>query len=504
MKRISTQRALEIFPGFLTWTTFIAPVILSFYAPGFISMVILIYALYWLMKTLVISIHLIQGYLHYRRDIKINWAEKCEKDFPDNWHDYYHMVIIATYKEELETLEDSFAALEQSNYPKDRLIVVLATEERDRVNAIANTEALRKKYGHLFHTFYATIHPANVPGETKGKGANITYAIRETKRDIVDKQNIPYENIIVTTLDADHRVDKQYFASVTHAYLEASDPIHKSFQPIPLFFNNIWQTSFPMRLIAMSSTFWQMVEATRPYRLRNFASHAQSFAGLVQTDYWSITSIVEDGHQYWRSFFKFKGNYEVIPIFTPIYQDAILAGDFKTSAKEQYLQKRRWAYGCSDIPFAVQAALKDREIPFYSKWIQVWRLIEGHYSWATTSIVLATVGWMPIILNSSYRSSIMAYNFFYYLRPILYSAMLGMVVTLTISTFLVPKPHKNRHRSRLRILSEWILTPLVMPFTNIIFGSFPAIESQTRLMFGKYLGEFRVTIKKPVSHKIET
>lgn len=498
MKKITAQRILEILPGTLTWSTFILPVILSFIWPKAISIFILLYAVYWLLKTLILSTHLITGYIRFKKDTKIDWAQKCQKDFPDLWQSYYHMSVIATYKEEYPTIQETLNALANSNYPKDKLIVILGAEERDQERALRIIEQAKKEFGNKFYKFYTTIHPTDIPGETRGKGSNITYATRQAKIDIVDKDKIPYEKIIVTTLDSDHRVDKQYFACVTHAYLSAPDPTHKSFQPIPLFFNNIWQTSFPMRLIALGSSFWQLVEATRPYRLRNFASHAQSFAGLVETDFWSITSIVEDGHQYWRSFFKFRGNYSVIPIFTPVYQDAVLGENFKHSVKEQYYQKRRWAYGCSDIPFAILAAYKDKQIAFWDKWLQIGRLIEGHYSWATASIVLATVGWMPIILNQEYRGTVLAYNFPYYLRYVLYTAMIGMIITLTISTLLIPKPSKNRNISRLRIILEWILTPIIMPFTNIFFGSIPAIDSQTRLMLGKYPGEFHVTYKKPL------
>jgi cellulose synthase/poly-beta-1,6-N-acetylglucosamine synthase-like glycosyltransferase len=498
MKKITLQRSLEILPGLLTWSTFILPIFLSFWAPKFISIIILIYASFWFFKTMIITYHMIAGYLRFRHDSRINWLEKCKTDFPTGaWEDIYHMILVPTYKEELGTLIPTFKALKNSNYPTEKLIVVLALEERDKENGLKNAKALQEEFGNCFYKLFTTVHPAGIQGENPGKGSNISYSIREVKSTIVDQNNIPYENIVVTTIDSDHQVDKQYFACVTHTFLNTEDPIHKSFQPIPLFFNNIWQTGFPMRLIAMGSSFWQMVEATRPYRLRNFAAHAQSFAGLVKTDYWSVTSIVEDGHQYWRSYFRFNGNYAVVPIFVPIYQDAVLAGNVKQTLKEQYLQKRRWAWGCSDIPYAVQAAIKNRKIPFFDKWGQVYRLIEGHYSWSTTSIVLAIVGWMPIILNAEYRGSVLAYNYPYYYRIILMMAMLGMIATLSISTILLPPPHQKKHISVFRYMFEWILTPIIMPFTNILFSSLPAIESQTRLMLGKYLG-YRVTIKKPV------
>ncbi len=497
MKKFSTQRLLEIFPGLMTWMTFLLPIPLSIFAPVAISIALLVFSIYWLLKAFVLSYHLIKGYKRFRHDIKINWLEKCKKAFPDKYNSIYHMTVVATYKEELETLRQTMEALQRSDYPLKKIIVVLATESRDIENGLSNAQILEKEYGHIFHKFYYTVHTLQ-PGETPGKGSNISYSAKEALRDIIKKDQIPTKNVIVTSLDADHQVDKKYFACVSYNFLSTDDPDHKSFQPIPLFFNNIWQTPFPMRLISMGSSFWQIVEATRPHRLRNFAAHSQSLNGLIQTDFWSITSIVEDGHQFWRSYFAFNGNHKVIPIFIPIYQDAVLAGDLKKTIKEQYYQKRRWAYGCSDIPFAITQSIKHKEIPFLDKWMQVYRLIEGHYTWATTSIVLAVVGWLPIILNNEYSSTVLAWNFPYYYKFILYCAMSGMIITISISALLIPTPHKSRRKTAKRMLWDWILTPIFTPITNILFGSIPAIDSQTRLMIGKYFGEFRVTIKKPV------
>jgi hypothetical protein len=68
-----------------------------------------------------------------------------------------------------------------------------------------------------------------------------------------------------------------------------------------------------------------------------------------------------------------------------------------------------------------------------------------------------------------------------------------MITTLTISTLLAP-PRKGK-KPFLRIALDWIMTPIVMPISSILFSSLPAIESQTRLMTGKYLEVFRVTVK---------
>jgi cellulose synthase/poly-beta-1,6-N-acetylglucosamine synthase-like glycosyltransferase len=287
------------------------------------------------------SIRLIVGYCHYKSDIKINWLEKCQRsELKKKFENIYHLIILATYKEELDILRTSIKALLDSNYPLQKVIFVLATEERDKTNAQNNAKILKQEFGHHFHRFITTMHPKDTIGEVKGKGSNITYSAKQVLN-YLKTQDIDPQNIIVTTLDADNRVHKQYLPSLTYHYLIDSDPLHKSYQPIPMFFNNIWEVPIPLRSLAVGSSFWQMIEATRPYRMRNFSSHAQSLAALIETNFWSTKTIVEDGHQFWRTYFSFNGNHQVVPLYIPIYQDAVLSPiSYIMTFWAQYIQKR--------------------------------------------------------------------------------------------------------------------------------------------------------------------
>jgi len=489
-------RLWEMFPGLLTWGSFIMPIILSIYAPYFMASLVIIYAIYWLAKSFVMSGHLIVGYRRYKKDISKDWLKLCQEIIPKKNHVYnkiYHIVILATYKEDLEILRHSITAIINSEYPvKEKIFFVLACEERDKENASKNAKILEKEFGNQFFEFITTMHPMHVAGEVKGKGSNITYAAKVALRHIYNHK-IPTENVIVTSLDADNRVHKKYFGHLTYKYLREDDPIHKSYQPLAMFFNNIWQVPLVIRNISVGSSFWQMIESTRPYRLRNFSAHAQSLAGLIKTDFWSTRTIVEDGHQYWRSYFAFDGKYSVVPLYVPVYQDAVLSPKgYAGSFVEQYLQKKRWAWGCSDIPYVMTNIIGNKDLPFVDKWLQAFRLIEGHYSWSTTSIILACVGWMPLLLNSGFRDSVLAFNFPTIYSRILTVAMLGLIVTLVISMRLLPPmPKKSLSWS---IIFEYAMSPFMLPVSNIIFSSLPSIDAQTRLMLGKYL-EFRVTEK---------
>jgi len=492
MKTWKYKRLFEILPACISWTVILAPIALAIFWPMYLAIILLVYLSFWFVRTFVMSFFLIKGYFQYKKDIALDWF-KMVKELPKErgFKDIYHVVIVPTYKENIKILESSVKSVVESEYPMDKVIYVLATEERDKENAEKSVKILKKKYSSKLFDYIAYMHPKDIPGEIIGKGPNITNAGRNILKYINDKGINP-EKVIVTNMDADNVMDKKYMACLTYKYLTDEDPIHKTFQPIPMYFNNIWDVPSAMRLIAMGSSFWQMIVAMRPTRLRNFSAHAQSLETLKRVDFWSTESVVEDGHQYWRSYFGLNGRHHVISMFTPIYMDAVLAGDLWSTIKEQYLQKRRWSWGVSDIPYVMEHTFKDKVIPWFDRYINALLLWESHISWATLSIVLATSSWMPFVLNPDFGSTVTAYHF-----PILYSRLLmlawiGMITTIIISTLLVPPRGDKKPKGRL--ILDWILTPILLPITNIALSSVPALMSHTHLALGKYL-EFRVTVK---------
>lgn len=494
MPKPFTVRLFEILPGLLTWFTFILPFALAFTYPKLVSLVVMIYALYWLFKTVTMSYHLVLGYIHYKQAMRRHWHHELTTQYPDRWRDVIHLVFVPMYKEPTDIVETTFVALAECDYPKNRIIPILCTEERAGEVAAETAKVIQRKYGKLFGDFFVTVHPDGVVGEVRGKGANMSYAARDIVPKLLAKGYKP-ENILVTSIDADNRVDKQYFSCVTQSFLDSPDPKHCSYQPLPMYFNNIWDVPLFIRMIALGSSFWVMVQATREDRLRNFSAHSQSLTGLMASDYWSVESIVEDGHQYWRTLYRLGGNHKVLPIFVPIYQDAVLSDNLWGTIKEQYLQKRRWAWGVSDVSYVFYHNLKSKKFSVLEKWKQFFILLEGHYSWATTSLVLALAGWPPLLINTEYQRTVFAYNFPLVHSRILLAAGLGMIISLVISTLILPPPPRRYKRHTLVLIRDWILTPFLLPITNIFLGALPAIDSQTRLMFGKYL-EFRVTVKK--------
>jgi hypothetical protein len=493
MKNFNFWRFLEIFPGAVTWIALLAPIFLSFFWPAAVATYVLIFDLYWLYKSIIMGYHLIVGYRNLKHEIRVDWRQRLEDlkvdELTPSWQKIYQAIIFATYKEEVETLISSFQSILDSDFPKERIILVLATEKRDLERARRNAKILKEKFGHKFFQFMVTEHP-DLPGEVKAKGANVRWAAKHLQK-FIDEKNIPYENVIVTTCDADTRVHPKYLSCLTYKYLENPNRTRRSFQPIPLYNNNIWQAPALARLIAFGNSFWQLIEATRPWRLINFSTHAMSLKTLVEMDFWDTSVVNEDSRQYWRAYFKFDGDHEVVPIFVPIYMDAVLAENYWQTIKEQYLQKKRWYYGVEHFPYVVTESIKNKKIPFLDKLVKIYRLFEANYSLATSSIYLALVAWLPLLFGPGFGQTVLANNLQGTIRILLGLTWIGLVISMIISTLLLPpRPKGYGRRKFLEMIAQWILIPV----TAIFFSSLPAIDAQTRLMLGKYM-TFRVTPK---------
>lgn len=496
MNNFIKYRLWEILPGLITWITIVTLLYLAAFKPTALIVLVIIYTTYWLIKILIITGHQLVGYQTYLKQTRLDWLAKLKQDFPQSHSQIYQIALIPSYKEDISILRQTIESLKGSTINLKKIIVVLAFEEREKELAPKYAPILEKEYKDTFKKFLITFHPTDIEGEVKGKGPNITWAGRQVQK-YLEAEKIPFEDVILTTIDADNRVDRQFFANLTWAYCNDPDPTHKSFQPIPLFFNNVWQVPLVVRMISLGDSYWQMIQSVRPNFLRNFSSHSQSMAALVQTDFWSVKTIVEDGHQYWRSYFAFNGNHHVVPIYSPIYMDSVQGDDLLDTLKEQYLQRRRWFWGVSDVPYVWQHSLGNNTIPFFYKWAQFVRLVEGHYNLATQSIYL-TIGSLPLLINSDFKNTVAGYTFPIMYQYLLSFAWIGMLANMLISAKLLPAKSDKKHINWLFVFWQWLLTPIVLPVSAFFFAALPAIDSQTRMLIKKPFTVFNVTKKQAV------
>jgi cellulose synthase/poly-beta-1,6-N-acetylglucosamine synthase-like glycosyltransferase len=487
-------RTLEIFPGFLSWGALISAIFLSWLAPVVVAIFIILFDLYWLLKISYLAFHQIVSFLQMKKNLKIDWLDKLASlhEFTTNntnWEEIYHLIILPLYKEKKEIVEESLKSILDSKYPKDKMIIVLTLEERRDGNIKKMAEEIGERFSKKFFKFLVTIHPKDLPGEIAGKGSNIAFAVKEAKEKIIGPLKIPLENIIVSNFDIDTKPYPHYFSCLTFHYLTAKNPQKSSYQPIPIYNNNIWQAPAFSRVVATSGTFWQMMQQERPEILSTFSSHSMPFKILEEVGY-PKNVVSDDSRIFWKAYLFYDGDYKVTPLYYPVSMDAVLSKNLSRTIINQYKQQRRWAWGCADIPFLFFGFFKNTKISFFEKLRHSINILDGFWSWSTSSLLIFFLGWLPLILGGEkFNITLLSYNLPRLTRNLMTLAMIGMIISGILSFKILPPKPKNRVplRGVLRNLSmvfQWGL----LPITLIFFGALPALDAQTRLMLGKHLG----------------
>ncbi len=481
-------RFFEFVPFLLSWGILFLVVPLSWLAPVVVAFFIIIFDCYWLSKIYYLTFHQLAGYKMMKKNISINWSEKVKK--LKNWQDVYHLIILPTYKEEIDVIRPSFEALINSDYPNEKMIVILAVEERVGPKAQEIAKEVEKEFGQHFFKFLITVHPKDIVGEVGGKGSNVAWATKESKK-LIDSLAIPYENILVSSFDIDTKVEPQYFSVLTWHFLTVEDPLMSSYQPIPVYNNNIWHAPAFSRVVATSGTFWQMMQQARPEQLISYSSHSIPFKVLDEIGY-PANIVSDDSRIFWKAYLAYDGKYKVVPLFYPVSMDAVLSTNIFKTAINQYKQQRRWAWGCENIPFIFFGFFKNKEIPLKEKIRHVFIILEGFWAWAVAALLIFLLGWLPLMLGGGdFQTTLLSYNLPKITSGIMTIAMVGMIVSAILSMLILPARPKNLRRwKNLSMLFQWLL----LPFTLILLGSFPALEAQARMAFKKRLG-FWVTEK---------
>lgn len=527
-KRTMKYRFFEMLPAMVSYGAIIALIVLSIFNPVLAAVYLLMIILTMLVKVVGITYHMVAGRSRMDRACRVDWSSRLsdledpkdaysrhfgkesaeigydqhlenlrlmaasEEGFFPKPSEVYNALIIPAYNEPFEVIKPAIEAVLKTTYDKKHLIVVFAYEERGGADIEKTAQKLKKLYGRSFYSFNTVKHPQGIPNEVVGKGGNITYAGRWLQG-YLEEKGISFSNVIVTTMDCDNKPHETYFDYLTYEYIAREDRKHLSYQPICLFTNNIWDVPAPMRVVATGNSFWNIISSMRPHALRNFASHSQPMDALVEMDFWSVRTIVEDGHQYWRSYFYFGGNYDVLPLHVPIYQDAVLSSTYLKTLKAQFVQLRRWAYGASDVPYVgVRVFSRQRNVPLWAGFTRFVRLLDGHVTLACVSILVAFGGWVPLLVNGEAARSMAVHQLPDTVSILQQIALIGLVVAIFTSfKLLPPRPLRYKRHRNILMLLQWVL----MPVTAIVYSSMAAFYSQTRLFWGRYLDRFDVTEK---------
>ncbi|MDD4333462.1 MAG: glycosyltransferase family 2 protein [Patescibacteria group bacterium] len=495
-------RYLEIFPGFLSWATLLLLLFFSYLQPTWVAYFLIAFDVYWLLLVLYLAVLLFAAYKKLKENSKIDWRQKClelEKNLELAeeseclakkgviWRDVKHLIILPAYSESVDVLSEVFEGLLNDGFPLENMIVVLTIEGRTGEEGLERAKEIERRFGKKFGRFLLTVHPDNIPGELKGKSSNQAWGAKEVRKEIIDKEKINYDNLLVSILDCDTVVMPGYFSCLTYKFLTVKNPYHASYQPVPVYHNNIWEARFFARVAASSNTFWQMMQQIRQEKLATYSSHSMTWRALTEIDFWSTTMVSEDSRIFWHCLLYYQGDYRVEPMYFPVSMDVTMDETAWQTAKNLYKQQRRWGWGVENIPYLVFNTIKRWKILPKKQMIgKIFIQVYGFHSWATNALIIGVIGWMPLILGGNrFNNTVLSGNLPSITRTLMTIAMLGLVISAVMSTALLPpKPQKYSIFRYLTMFLQWI----ILPVSIIVFGAFPALDSQTRLMLGKYMG----------------
>ena len=179
------QRVLEMIPGTLTWTTILGMPLLSYFFPLVAAVFIILFDIYWVHRAIYISPLSVHGNYLVSEGKRIDWWERYQntvhpeqyaillrerlvhlgenrrslplfawwrrhlmhkelrrtkdilretenlipmrKEIMD-WREVLHVVLLPTAGEPAEIIEPAIQSLAEANFPKEQMIVLLATE----------------------------------------------------------------------------------------------------------------------------------------------------------------------------------------------------------------------------------------------------------------------------------------------------------------------------------------------------------------------------------------
>lgn len=480
-------RLLEMVPGVVLWVTLAAGIVLSFVRPLWTIVFIICFSFYWLLRVIYFIVYLAASWGRLRRDLRRDWGRRLTEDFPETAESIHHLVFLPTYRESVDVLEQTFLGLQASGMPRGHLTVVLAGEARaGREEFLARAAQLTDTFGSTCD-IVVTVHPENLPDEVPGKGSNLHYAGPIAVAHL-EARGIPHDRVLVSVFDCDTVVHSQYFACLAWTFLSHPDRHHSSYQPVALYNNNMWESPSFMRVAAFGTTFWLLSELMRPDRLFTFSSHSMPLTALLDVGYWEKDIVTEDSRIFLQCFIRYDGAYTVTPLFVPVSMYTAKGASLWGSIVNLYKQQRRWMWGVEHFPYMLWHFFwgDGVRIPLAKKAKYLWNLGEGMYSMATAPIVLFLFSRLPLaVADAQTATTVLAQTAPFVLEWLLGTAMVGIFASAAFAIALLPKRPSAFHPATIVThLFQWAL----LPFTLVLFGAIPAIEAQTRLMIGSYLG----------------
>lgn len=484
---IKTRRLLEILPGFFSWSLILFPVWGALLIPIVVSYFVLFYDVYWFYKSFSLVIIAFIAHRKITASEKQDFVKKAKE--LAHFEKIYHLIIIPNFQERTEKLRKTLSYLSHQTFPHQRLLVVLAMEEREKDVEI-KTKILVKEFGKKFGGLYITFHK-DMEDEVRGKSSNQRYAIEWVQKYVLSKKRIDKDFLTISSVDADSLFDHQYFAYLSYVFLKDTNPYRRFWQSATVYHNNIWQVPAPIRILSIIGSVWRTGVLIRHERLIPNATYSTSFKLLKQVGFWDKDVIPEDYRIFFKAFYKTGGEIEVVPIFLKTSMDAAQSTGFWKSLKNKYEQEKRWAWGVSDDPLFIKWWLTVPKISFWKKTNYLLRVLMDHFLWPVNWFIITIAANVISFVNPQFTRTTLGYNL-----PRLSGVILTSCLLALMAIIIIDQRQRRASQGPSSKLRE-LLVPfefVMIPIASFFLSTLPGLVAHTRLMLGKRM-DYRVTEK---------
>lgn len=495
------NKLLEISPGLVTWLLLISPLILGIIYPDLVVFMLTFLTIYWAYKIMLGMYSILRGYKKYKNEVSINWYKKLisldykalpnNKTKPTSLEDIRHFVLIPVYSEPEEIIKEGLKRIKDSSIPTNQFVIVYAIEERHHKRVIEDIKTIQKQLDpkKQMKIMYF-VHPQNIEGEVMGvAGPNRDWAARRAVEQL-KQAGVNLDNYIFTTLDADARVHKHFFARLTYLYLVTENRKNKFYETaVHVFDNNTWRVPIVNRIAADSITIallssWSSLDLPiTTEQMDTFSCYSCALTTLIKADFWDPSLGIDDSVFYWRAYKALQGDFEGVPFFIPLRLDAAEGSGYVNSHISLYKQQLRWGWGIITFPMAFLAVPKAKKASIFEKISHMWIKIE-HFVILRVLAFLLTFGFVMLsFVNPVYTQGNYAYTI-----PGISSVLLTVTLAGLVPVYIVRRNLKKPMPTRWPLYKKVFLTLLEFPilYVNFLtFGFVPWLEAQTKLMLGK-------------------
>ncbi len=482
---------LDTLPGALAWAALVVTIWGAYFAPSALLWGVALLALYSALCFGLAGIAAGLGLRHIRQWERCDWrAEYARRATPDSLPHkaVHHLVLIPNYGEDVVILRRTLTRLAAQENAAESITVVLAMETAE-AGARAKGEQLRAEFAPAFARILVTVHPANLLGERQCKSANLTWAIQQAQRVLIDDLGYDRDHVLVTAMDADTLWHPSYFACLTTLF--AIDPQrYRTYWQAPIrYHGNVWAAHPLMRLLHAYSSAWELAYLAAPWwRALPMSSYTVSLRLLQASDYWDPTAIADEWHMYIKSYFRQGGDQRLQPVFLSFLANATVGATLWQTITARYRQTFRHAWGAQEIGYALDHLLRRRGAPALGL---IGRVAHDNLLAGAGWIVLFLGAQLPLVLHPTWAQQHVGAPAF-----VLLQVSFGVVTLLTLVFWALDvrlRPPRQTPWSPIARLAE-LLSLGLMAVLTVICVALPVLHAQTWLMLGRSI-RFRVTAK---------